>query len=103
MTRPTDEQIERAIREYAAYLIDRIDTALSSTGTAAADVRCSACGLDPGAPENPGKEVYTCDRCGSLVCTDCSENADGNRVVCVTCPVAPAPSTGTADAPGAKR
>lgn len=102
MTRPTDEQIERAIREYAAYLIDRIDTALSSPGTpatghdwtpvprSAGGVFCRKCGLCASGPEYgpvrcDGDQPSTAPSTGTATatfggyCPECRRECIGHR------------------------
>lgn len=46
---------------------------------------CGACGLDPSAPEHAGRQIYVCDTCGALVCSDCSESGRLNSVHCLPC------------------
>jgi hypothetical protein len=60
-------------------------------GESATGERCALCSLDPAAPEYRGRELYRCDRCGRLVCSDCSDNAADNCLLCSECP-APAPA-----------
>lgn len=47
--------------------------------------RCQFCGLDPAKKENKGRQVYVCDACEALVCSDCSENVPGGGLLCKSC------------------
>lgn len=47
--------------------------------------KCSKCDLDPELPENGGCQIYVCDRCGALVCSQCSEDGPDNAVLCLPC------------------
>lgn len=46
---------------------------------------CQRCGLDPNKPEHNGRQVYVCDRCKALVCSECSENEPNNEIFCLPC------------------
>lgn len=46
---------------------------------------CQLCGLDPTAKGNEGRQIYVCDACEALVCSDCSENVPGGGLLCTPC------------------
>lgn len=49
-----------------------------------------------------GSQIYECDSCLALVCTECSETEAGNRVSCLSCwPSFPVDSAAGCDRPGA--
>lgn len=46
---------------------------------------CSGCGIALMALEAKGRVLYTCDRCGVDVCSDCSASTKRDGVVCEAC------------------
>lgn len=49
-------------------------------------ITCQFCGLDPAKKENKGRQVYVCDRCEALTCSDCSEDGpNAGEVYCKPC------------------
>ena len=48
--------------------------------------KCSVCGLNPKLPENKGSQLYACDKCEALVCSEDSENGPrAGNVFCKRC------------------
>jgi hypothetical protein len=47
---------------------------------------CQLCGLDPEKKENKGCQLYVCDKCDALVCSECSEDGpNAGEVYCKPC------------------
>lgn len=53
--------------------------------------KCQMCPVDPNKKEYEGRQIYVCDACKALVCSDCSEDGDpkefgfNNPIVCLPC------------------
>lgn len=53
--------------------------------------KCQLCGLNPRLKANKGRQIYVCDSCECLVCSECSEDGSSkefgfsNPVLCVPC------------------
>lgn len=53
--------------------------------------KCQMCAVDPNKKEYEGRQIYVCDKCQALVCSDCSEDGNSkqfgfnNPVVCQPC------------------
>ena len=46
---------------------------------------CQLCGMNPTEPKNAGRQVYVCDRCEALVCSECSEDGPNSKLYCDMC------------------
>lgn len=46
---------------------------------------CSICQAEFSEAKTPGEFTYQCCKCGEDVCTECSENGEGNTVICHNC------------------